>query len=156
MPIFIDDIITSIEVELEAAVKTRDKAVAEVKYILKQAGDNGQANLSRADTDRVEDLFTARDKAKAQITGIEDKLSSARRAKAEELETAELQRESRETGLPRPAHERQGAVTIGREERTYRPDTDRKGTGFLRDVARAHLFNDAEAQHRLSQHMAEE
>lgn len=156
MPIMIDDVINSIEVELEAAQRTRDKAVAEVKYILKAAGDNGQANLSKADSDRVDDLFTARDKAKASITGIEVKLEAARRAKAEELETAELQRESRETGVPRPAHDRQATMHVGREERTYRPDTDRKGTVFLRDVARAFLFNDAEAQHRLAQHMAEE
>lgn len=157
MPIFIDDVINSIEVELEAAVRTRDKAVAEVKYILKAASDNGQANLSKADSDRVDDLFAARDKAKAQIAGIESKLTAARRAKAEELETAELQKESRETGVPRPAHDRAAAsLTVGRNERTYRPDTDRKGAQFLRDVARSFLLRDAEAQHRLDQHMAEE
>ena len=157
MPIMIDDLITSIEVELEAATKTRDKAVAEVKYILKAASDNGQANLSRADSERVDELFTARDRAKAQITGIQAKLDSARRAKAEELETAALQAESRETGVPRPAHDRQTAsLQVGRNERTYRPDTDRKGAGFLRDVARAFLLRDADAQYRLDQHMAEE
>lgn len=157
MPIMIDDVINSIEVELEAAVRTRDKAVAEVKYILKAASDNGQTNLSRADTERVDDLFAQRDKAKVAITGIQAKLDSAKRAKAEELETAELQRESRETGVPRPAHDRQTAsLQVGRNERTYRPDTDRKGARFLRDVARAYLLRDAEAQHRLDQHMHEE
>src|SRR5258708_3414621 len=57
----------------------------------------------------------------------------------------------------RPFATRQTAsLEVGRNERTYRPDTDRKGVGFLRDVARAFVFNDAESQHRLSQHMAEE
>jgi HK97 family phage major capsid protein len=157
MPIMIDNVINSIEVELEQAVKTRDKAIGEIKYILAQASQNGQANLSREDSERVDDLFKVRDKSKADIAGIEAKLEQARRAKADELEVAELQRESRETGVPRPGHDRQRAsVTVGREERTYRSDTDRKGSLFLRDVARAFMFQDAESQHRLSQHMAEE
>jgi len=157
VPIQIDDVITSIEVELEAAIKMRDKAAAEVKYILKAATDQGRRTLSADEDGRVNDLFTARERAKNDIVGIEAKLRQARQAKADELETAELQREQHDSGAPRPATDRRVAsVSIGHEERTYRADTDRKGAQFLRDVSRAFLFNDAESQMRLSRHMAEE
>lgn len=157
MPILIDDVINSIEVELESACKTRDKAVAEIKYILKAANDNGRPNLTRDEDERVQELFAARDRAKNNIAGIESKLENARKAKAEELEQAERQREEHDSGVPRPVHDRQKAsLQVGRNERTYRPDTDKRGTGFLRDVARQFLYNDPEAAFRLSQHMAEE
>jgi hypothetical protein len=155
--ILIDDLITSIEVELEAAERTASKAANEVKFILKRASDEGRANLAADEDVRVQDLFAARDRAKADIKGIQAKLESARKAKAEEVEEREAAREVHETGVPRPRTNRQQAtVTVGRNERTYRPDTDRKGTQFLRDVSRAFIFNDAEAQFRLSQHMQEE
>jgi HK97 family phage major capsid protein len=44
---------------------------------------------------------------------------------------------------------------IGLEERTYRPDQDRTGAGFIGDVARA-SFGDRDAGERLHRHMQEE
>jgi len=154
VPIEIDSLITSIEVELEQAIKTRDKAIGQVKYMLKMANQEGRSNLSTDETNTVKDLFTRRDEAKTAIEGIESRLEMAKRAKAEELEVAEQQRERHDAGLAKPAYDR--VMRVGREERTYRPDVDRKGAGFLRDVARQFLFNDAEAAHRLQQHMIEE
>jgi hypothetical protein len=159
LPILIDDLITAIEVELEAAEREAVKAHNEIKFILKRAGELGTTNLSAEDDTRVQELFLIRDKAKDKIKGIQAKLETARRAKAEELEERDAQEKVTETPAGQRARTtptQNRAVTIGREERTYRPDTDRKGTQFLRDVARAFVFNDAEAQHRLSQHMAEE
>jgi HK97 family phage major capsid protein len=157
MPIMIDDVINSIEVELEAAVRTRDKSGAEVKYILKAAGDNARSSLNKEEQERVDDLFARRDQAKKDIAGIERKLADARKAKAEELEADEMARETHETGADRPVHDRQqtAIMSVGRNERTYRPDTDRKGVNFLRDVARQALFGDAAASFRLANHMQE-
>ena len=128
----------------------------EVKFILKRASDEGRPNLSPDEDVRVNELFLARDRAKANIKGIEAKLEQARKAKSEELEEREAQAQAADTPAAkrRPAYDQ--AARIGREQRTYNPETDRKGIGFLRDVARNFLFNDAEASHRLAQHMAEE
>ena len=160
VPIQIDDVITSIEVELEASEKVRDKAIAEVKYILKTASDQGRANLTHEEDGRVEELFTARDKALASIEGIKVKLRSAQRARDAEADATAAAEDIHDTGVQLPAarsgERRTTSVSVGRNERTYRPDTDSHGIGFLRDVCRSFLFRDAESQFRLDQHMAEE
>jgi hypothetical protein len=154
--ILINDLITSIEVELEAEERQAAKAVNEAKLILKQAGDEGRSNLSPEEDVRVNELFVARDQSKKRIKGIQAKLEQARKAAAEEAEEREAQAE--ETATPaafrRPAYDQ--AARVGREQRTYNPDTDRKGIQFLRDVTNSFLFNNAEAQYRLAQHMQEE
>jgi hypothetical protein len=157
MPILIDDLVTAIEVELEAAERDAAKAHNEIKFILKRSGELGSPNLSAEDDVRVQELFVIRDKAKEAAKGIRGKLETARRAKAEEIEERDAQNRVEDTpAATRRPVTRESTVRIGREERTYRPDTDRKGTGFLRDVCRSFLFQDASASHRLAQHMAEE
>lgn len=47
-------------------------------------------------------------------------------------------------------------TTVGREKRQYNPDTDKKGTQFLMDVARQFRYNDMAASERLARHMTEE
>jgi hypothetical protein len=154
--ILINDLITSIEVELEAEERHAAKAVNEAKLILKQAGDEGRSNLSPEEDVRVNELFVARDQSKKRIAGIKTKLEQAKKAAAEEAEEREAQAEDNPTPAAkrRPAYDQ--VARVGREQRTYNPDTDRKGVLFLRDVTRNFLFNDAEAQYRLAQHMQEE
>lgn len=159
MPILIDDLITSIEVELEGAEKAASRAAQEVKYILKRASDEGRANLSAEEDERVRDLFASRDKAKQDIVGIRTKLDQARRAKTEELEerdAADRADAIKDTPAAkrRPAYDQ--VARVGSEARTYSKETDRKGAGFLRDVSRSFLFNDSDAQMRLARHMQEE
>ena len=163
MPVFVDDLINGIEVELEQAQRQRDKAQHEVKIILERSRQAGEATLSREDDDRVEALFAAREKLKVDIAGIEHRLDQARRAKKEELEAAEIERDRQDNPLAsrvmpddRRATRQVASVAVGRNERTYRPDTDKKGTRFLSDVTRAMIFNDPEAANRLASHMAEE
>src|SRR5262249_26577910 len=103
MPIFIDDLITTIQVELEAEQRVRDKAIAEIKYTLKPAPEQGRSALTAEEDQRVQDLFAARDGAKAKIAGIQSKLDQAQRAKAEELQAAEEQREDRASSVALPA-----------------------------------------------------
>lgn len=150
----IDDLIAGIEVELEAAQKRRSKCIKEVELILSKAGQDGRSNLTPEEDTRVAELFAARDQSKGDIAGIEVKLRNARAVKAEELERAEQQRTVTETQTRKPAYDQ--VARVGAEERTYRPDADPLGKGFLMDVSRQFAHQDIEAATRLSRHMAEE
>ncbi|WP_460067379.1 phage major capsid protein [Streptomyces sp. YKOK-I1] len=154
MPGTIDDLIASIEVELEAAQKRLKKCGAEVQLILDKAQQDGRSNLSAEEDERVAELFAARDQAKNDIAGIENKLATTQRLKTEEQEREAKQREVRATETRKPSYDQ--VARVGQEERTYRKDQDPLGKGFLMDVSRQFLFQDVEASHRLAQHMREE
>ncbi|GAA3374719.1 hypothetical protein [Streptomyces racemochromogenes] len=154
MPGTIDDLIASIEVELEAAHKRQKKCGAEVELILNKAQQEGRSNLSPEEDDRVAQLFAARDQAKNDIVGIEGKLANANKIKSEEMERQEQQRTSAPTQTRKPSYDQ--VARVGREERTYRADEDPHGKNFLLDVSRQFLYGDVEAVHRLTQHMQEE
>ncbi|WP_340376445.1 hypothetical protein U5640_15860 [Streptomyces sp. SS7] len=154
MPGTIDDLIASIEVELEAAHKRRKKADAEVKLILDKAQQDGRSNLTPEEDERVAELFVARDKAKADITGIENKRATAEKIKAEEMERAAEQSKVKAMEVRKPAYDQ--VARVGTEERTYRKDLDPYGKGFLMDISRQFMFQDVEAASRLSRHMQEE
>lgn len=135
----LDDLITSFEVEYEQAKRDRDKAIAEIKYILGTAQQEARSNLTEEETRRTEELFQLRDRKKGDLEGIKAKLESAKRARAEEIESRE-QAEDTHPGAPRPQTDgKQRVTTVGREERTYRPDIDPRGHQFLVDVARSFL-----------------
>ncbi|WP_328544583.1 phage major capsid protein [Streptomyces europaeiscabiei] len=154
MPGTIDDLIAAIEVEKEAAEKRLKKCGAEVQLILDKAQQDGRAALTGEEDQRVTELFAARDQARTDIVGIETKLANANKIKTEEMERETKQRETRATETRKPSYDQ--VARVGQEERTYRPDTDARGKGFLMDVSRQFLFQDVEASHRLAQHMREE
>lgn len=154
MPGTIDDLIASIEVELEAAHKRRKKCGAEIQLILDKAQQDGRSNMTVEEDERITELFAARDQAKTDIAGIEGKLANANKIKAEEMERAEEARQVKPTEARRPSYDQ--VARVGQEERTYRKDTDQFGKGFLMDVSRQFLYQDVEAASRLSRHMAEE
>jgi len=150
----IDELIASIEVELEAAHKRRDKAIAEAKAILSLASQEGRANLTAEEDERIAQLAVARDGAKSDAEGIKVKLSNANKIKGEELETGRAEREVTPTGVTARTQDR--VARVGREARTYRPDTDPTGVSFIRDVTNQFLFGDVQASSRLAYHMQEE
>jgi hypothetical protein len=154
MPGTIDDLIASIEVELEAAHKRRKKTGAEVQLILDKAQQDGRSALTVEEDERVAELFAARDQAKNDITGIENKLANANKIKTEEMERVEQARTVEPTQTRKPAYDR--VARVGNEERTYRRDQDPYGKGFLMDISRQFMFQDVEAASRLSRHMQEE
>lgn len=154
MPGTIDDLIAAIEVELEAAQKRLKKCGAEVQLILDKAQQDGRSALTVEEDERVAELFAARDQARSDIAGIENKLANANKIKTEEMEREAKAREVRATETRKPAYDQ--VARVGREERTYRKDQDPYGKGFLMDVSRQFLFQDVEASHRLAQHMREE
>lgn len=154
MPGTIDDLIASIEVELEAAHKRQKKCGAEIQLILDKAQQDGRSNLSAEEDARVAELFAARDQARNDIGGIENKLATTNKLKVEEMEREAKQKEVRATETRRPSYDQ--VARVGQEERTYRKDQDPYGKGFLMDISRQFMFQDVEAASRLSRHMQEE
>ena len=161
----ISELISSIEVELEAVQKRRMRAKAEVQLILDEAKKEGRANLTDQETEHTDALFETIRMSKAQEKGIRDKLSRAEAIKREEDETEKAQREVYDTPTaggsgvslaPRSSkpHYDQ-AMRVGNEPHTYNPDSDPAGRTFLMDVARNFLYQDPQASYRLSRHMQE-
>lgn len=85
------------------------------------------------------------DQARTEVTNLEAEI-------AREAEVLALSAQRTDTGA-RPAYD--GVARVGTEERTYRPDTDRRGVRFATDVIASHLGN-SDARARLDRHMAEE
>jgi HK97 family phage major capsid protein len=96
---------------------------------------------SRADDGRVDEISAELE----QIRSSEDAL----KAREAELVTADERRKAAAAILPA------GESVVRREERTYNPDSEKRGTSFLADVI-ARASGDFDAGQRLSRHMAEE
>lgn len=153
----IDELITSMEIEQEQAVKKRDRAVAEVKTILAKARQEGRADLTEDEDADVDRAFARQKSADKDLAGIEKKLARAKQAKDAEAEADIALHEKRvdpKTTAGARQHESRAVVT--REERTYHAGVDRNGKLFLRDVVRQHLYRDLQAETRLVRHMQEE
>jgi hypothetical protein len=150
----IQDLIASIEVELEACEKRATKTLKERELIITKAQQEGRSNLTDEEDERIQQLREAHDAEKEAEKGIRGKLATVNEMAAEEAERVKAQRDVKPAAT-RPAA-REGTARVGSEERTYRPDTDPYGTTFSMDVLRSAVCNDVEAQSRLSRHMAEE
>src|SRR5258708_12779660 len=98
----IDELISSIEVELEAAVKREQKARAEGKLILDTATAESRSNLTDEEDKRSLVLFQAIDTAVADQDGIKVKLARANKIKAEEVEADKRARDITQTAAPTP------------------------------------------------------
>jgi hypothetical protein len=153
----IDQLISGIEVEKEAAVKRADKAKAEIKLILDTASAEGRSNLTEEEDARTTELFASIDRAKSDEDGINVKLERANKVKAEEAEADRKSREMRaNTGGQAPRQSREEVVSIGSEERAYHKGNDPSGRQFLQDITRSFMYQDPQSQARLARHMAEE
>lgn len=111
----------------------------------------------RSDPNLTEEAVTervaARDAADAEVTRRQTALEELEREQAREVEIAALSARTVPAATRAPAYDQ--VHRVGQEERTYRPDQDRRGAGFQRDVAAAFL-GDYEARDRLARHMSEE
>lgn len=156
----LEELILAIEVEREQALKTKARAIAEVKTILAKARNEGRATVSEEEDADIKAAFARRDQAKKNLIGIEAKLVNAKRAKDEEDEAEEgFERRMADpvtADSGRPAYDR--VARVGQEERTYHRGQrgGGKGGAFLRDVVRQFLFRDPESEQRLFRHMQEE
>jgi hypothetical protein len=149
----IQDLVSRCENDLADAQRREDKARAEIRAMLDMATDEGRRNLSQAETERSDKLFN-------DINGYEDdrkhcerRLAAARREMATEAEYETRVQDIRPAAQARKYDQ---VARVGREERTYRPDSDPHGQKFLSDVCRQFLFNDVESNERLSRHAREE
>ncbi|NJP74368.1 hypothetical protein, partial [Streptomyces sp. C1-2] len=111
----------------------------------------------RSDENLTEEQVRAqverRDAADSEVTRRQEALAELEAEQAREEELAQLQARTVPAANRAPAYDR--VHRVGQEERTYRPDQDRRGAQFERDVASAFL-GDYEARDRLARHMAEE
>lgn len=121
-------------------------ALAELraKEVQGEAVDDAVVAQHRAAKQKIDDEGTVLD---ARIAELEAELRSDEAADA-------LAREKHPAGGTRgPAYDE--VHRIGGEKRTYSPESDKKGGGFLRDVAGA-FFGDNGARERLARHQQEE
>ncbi|XQE79520.1 phage major capsid protein [Streptomyces microflavus] len=111
----------------------------------------------RSDPNLTEEAVTARvatrDAADTEVTRRQAALDELLAEQVRDEEIAALQARTAPAANRAPAYDR--VARVGAEERTYRPDQDRRGAGFQGDVMAAFL-GDYEARDRLSRHMAEE
>jgi hypothetical protein len=138
------DLIAQARTALETAITTRQQ-------------EQDALVALRSDPNLTEDAVTARvatrDAADAEVTRRQGALEELLAEQAREAEIAALSARTVPAANRAPAYDQ--VARVGQEERTYRPDQDRRGSTFERDVAAAFL-GDYEAQARLSRHMQEE
>ncbi|MET7321328.1 hypothetical protein [Streptomyces sp. NPDC005549] len=111
----------------------------------------------RSDENLTEEAVAARvatrDAADQEVTRRQEALAELEAEQAREDELARLQARTAPAATRALAYDR--VARVGAEERTYRPDEDRRGARFEGDVAAAFL-GDYEARDRLARHMQEE
>jgi hypothetical protein len=165
MAMTIRDLILSIEVEEDQAIKERDRALSSAKFVLERAKSEGRVALTDDERADVDEQMSKRNKAEANLKAVRAKLESAKQIQAaeaavdkqlDERDGGETGGNSRDTAAARrPSYDR--VARIGREERTYNPETGgRGGEIFLRDILKQALYRDVEAERRLGDHMREE
>jgi hypothetical protein len=161
MPVGIDDLIISLEVDEEQAVRNGERALTEIRNVIASARADGRANLTPSEEEDVDRCQRAAAKSKTDLQGIRNNLSIAKKTKAAEMEASEHLLE-RGPGGAQPLAERNQnrgydkQARIGQEERTYHRGNTGDGGAFLQDVAKQFLFRDIEAEQRLARHMQEE
>lgn len=103
--------------------------------------------------DAVSERVATRDAADAEVTRRQEALAALEAEQARENELAALQARTVPAANRAPAYDQ--VHRVGQDERTYRPDEDRRGAQFQYDV-RAAFLGDYEARERLARHMQEE
>ena len=144
--------------ELAAARLKHDRARQAITAILDQAERDGHKALTAAQDRQCDSLLTEADKAKADMQRAESALAEVRAVQADEdrLETRLGSITDTDAGRRYRAASRTASVSVTRNERTYHQGNDPRGTNFLRDVARAQVMQDPEAQQTLARHQQEE
>jgi hypothetical protein len=140
----LEQLIAQARTALDTAIATRQR---EQDALMALRSDE---NLTE---EAVQTQVAARDAADTEVTRRQEALAELEREQAREAELAQLQARTVPAATRAPAYDQ--VARVGQEERTYRPDQDRRGRQFERDVAAA-FFGDYEARDRLARHMREE
>jgi HK97 family phage major capsid protein len=120
-----------------------------LENIVAIAEARGSKSLTAAEDRKADALY-------ARIRDNQAKLERAKKVQAEEDALEERLSEVRPTNAYAGRSDRTQTVSVTSEPRTYNRGSDPNGISFLRDVGRAMVLNDPEAQSRLSRHMQEE
>lgn len=138
------ELIAQARTALDTAITTRQ--TEQDALVALRSDDNLTEDAVRAQVER-------RDTADAEVTRRQAALAELETEQAREAELAALQARTVPAANRAPAYDQ--VARVGQEERTYRPDHDRRGRRFERDVAAAFL-GDYQARDRLARHMEEE
>ena len=146
----LEQLLARAQERLTAALAAR-ATQQEALVALRTQVDAGDATVT---PESVEGAIASRDAADGAVTAAQREVDNLTGEVAREAELATLQARSIPTQR-RAAYDQVGRV--GQEERTYRPDQDREGAQFLRDVGSL-ITNPADfgSRERLARHMSEE
>jgi hypothetical protein len=149
----INDLVDQSTDILAAAKKRRANYARQARAIFDRANRENRSAVTGAEQAELDELSVLAEQADAEVTKAERRLA---RAKAVANEMATEDRMATQTREFPPSPHRAASFSVTRNERTYRPDTDPNGVGFLRDVASNFLYNDPNASARLARHSQEE
>lgn len=144
-----DELIAPARAALRSAIAERD---ANQETLMKMRSDVAEGKEVCAED--IPAAIAARDEASAKVERCERDLQTLLDEQAEDARIADLREQTVDVQPSRRAYDQ--VARVGREERTYRPDHDPKGKGFLRDFLASEVNKDFAASQRLSRHMDEE
>ena len=145
-----DELIAAAQAELRSAIAERD---AKQENLMKMRSDVAEGKEIPAED--IPAAIAARDAANATVEQRQSALETLQAERAEDERIAAL-REQSATDVAPSKRAYDHVARVGREERTYRPDSDPKGKGFLRDFLGAQVLDSYESKERLARHMNEE
>ena len=143
-----DELIAAAQSALRSAIAERE---AKQEVLMKMRSEVAEGKEFSAE--EIPAAIAARDEANALVEQRDAALKTLLAEKAEDERIAALREQIVEVA-PKRAYDQ--VARVGREERTYRPDQDHDGSGFLRDFVSGAVFGDFAAQQRLGRHMDEE
>lgn len=142
----IDELIAAARKVLADLLSQRESKTGELAELRSKLDDGGDVT-----EEQVQSIVEARKAIDEDITHARARVEELEEEKRSDEAAAQLARDILGKGSVDRAPAR-----VGQEARTYRPDTDKRGKQFVRDVARGFLFNDPTSNERLARHMREE
>jgi len=139
----------------ESAQRQVAASTQAARAVLEAVQSAGRRNLTAAEDARLQGLVRDRDLARIELEQLDTELADINVARADEADIQLRSAQQFPSGAPAQPR-RTAALSVGRNERVYRKDTDPHGRQFLLDVTRNFLSNDPTASERLARHMAEE
>jgi hypothetical protein len=140
----LDELIAQLRGQMATKLAERNTIATELNDLrAADTVDEGQVAVKR----------TAKTALDAELDAMQARMTDLETEQRADEAAARLARETAPSAVL-PAYDK--VARVGREERTYRPDTDRHGKQFLWDVTRSFMNRDRDADERLARHMAEE
>lgn len=154
MPVTLDHLRGRLSAQHAAAERRAAAAHLAATDIVNRARHAGRANLTATEEQNITRYIAERDRARDELAQLGPRVSEVDRLSTELAADRAAWDNVQPTRTALPAYDR--VARVGREQRTYRPDEDPKGLGFLRDVARGQLLGNPLAAERLARHCREE